>query len=110
MKGDDTGSCWPADERDRYTSDAECTALAPRLLLRREPYHPLVASTLQWLLTRREREWISTKAQAYLLGAIAEYVQHYPIGGGGQTVTAQVGNRTATLRIPALNSEEPFAE
>lgn len=110
VKRDDTGSYWTADERDWYTSDAECTALALRLLLRREPRHPLVASTLQWLLTRREREWISTKAQAYLLGAIADYARHYPIGKGGQTVTAQVGNRVTLLRVPALDSEEPFAE
>lgn len=110
VKRDDTGSYWTTDERDWYTSDAECTALALRLLLRREPRHPLVASALQWLLTRREREWISTKAQAYLLGAIAEYMRHYPISSGGQMVTVQVGNRPAVLRIPSLDSEEPFAE
>lgn len=110
VRRDEVGTCWQTDARDWYSSDEECTALALRLLLRQEPRHPLVESTLQWLLHRREQEWISTKAQAYLLGAIAEYVRHYPVSEGGYLVTVQMGEHPAVLRVPSLDSTEPFAE
>lgn len=105
------GTYWSAGGDDWYTSTAECTAFVLRLLLKHQPRHPLIASTLQWLLWERERGWFSTKAQAQLLGAIAEYVRHYSVGRGGQTVQVQIGDRPpVNLQVPSLESEEPFVE
>ncbi len=111
VRRDDTGAFWSTADDDWYVSSEECTAFVLRLLVKRQPKHPLVAPALQWLLVQREQAWISTKAQAHLLGAIAEYVRHYPIGAGGQTVRVQIGNREpVALTVPSLESAEPFAE
>lgn len=111
VKREGFGTYWMADEEGWYTSNAECTAFVLRLLLKHQPRHPLVASTLQWLLWEREQGWFSTKAQAQLLGTIAEYVRHCPIGRGGQTVQVHIGDRPpVNLQVPSLESEEPFVE
>ncbi|MHB0869769.1 MAG: Ig-like domain-containing protein [Chloroflexota bacterium] len=105
-----TGAHWEESEVDRRTmnTNTRSTAVVLDALVRADPGHPLIASTVRWLMVaRKDGHWETTQETAASLLALTDYLEASGELKGDFAYRVNLnGGELATERVTQENVDE----